>query len=121
MSTKTATKAAAAATKKVATAKTTGETDADCRSTASACRPESKLYGFITNDKYAVSIDTEGTTDFCLVSFFVCGVLPEMGGHVATLLDDGHTIRCSRPINGFLFLMEHLRSVMGADYSDTQV
>jgi hypothetical protein len=43
MSTKTATKAAAAATKKVATAKTTGETKADYRSTASACRPESKL------------------------------------------------------------------------------
>jgi hypothetical protein len=55
------------------------------------------------------------------VSFFVCSVLPEMGGYVATLSDDGHTIRWSRPVIGFLFSMEHLKSVMGADYSDTHV
>ena len=39
MSTKTATKAATAATKKAAAAKTTGETKAKYRSTASACPP----------------------------------------------------------------------------------
>ena len=121
MNTKTATKAAAAGTKKAAAAKMTYETEADYRSTASACRPVSKLYGFGTNDKYAVSFDTEGTTDFCLVSFFVSGVLPETGGYVATLSDDGYTIRWSRPVDGFLFSMEHLKSVMGADYSDTHV
>jgi len=108
-------------TKKAATAKTTGETEVDYRLSASACRPVSKLYGFGTNDKYAVSFDTEGTTDFCLVSFFVSGVLPETGGFVATLSDDGYTIRWSRPVDGFLFSMEHLKSVMGADYSDTHV
>ena len=43
MSTKTTTKAAAAKTKKAAAAKTTGETEADYRSTASSCRPVSKL------------------------------------------------------------------------------
>jgi hypothetical protein len=121
MNTKTATKAATAATKKAAAANTTGETEADYRSTASACRLVSKLYGFGTNNKYAVSFDTEGTTDFCLVSFFVCGVLPKTGGYVLTLSDDVHTIRCSRPVDGFLFSMEHLKSVMGADYSDTHI
>lgn len=121
MNTKIATKAGAVATKKAAASKTTGETEADYRSTASACRPVSKLYGFGTNDKYAVSFDTEGTTDFCLVSFFVCGVLPETGGYVVTLSDDGHTIKWSRPVDGFLYSMEHLKSVMGADYSDTHV
>jgi hypothetical protein len=121
MSTKTATKVAAAATKKAAAAKTTGETEADYRSTASACHPVSKLYGCGINNKYAVLIDSEGTTDFCLVWFFVCGVLPETGGYVVTLLDDGHTIRWSRPVDGFLFSMEHLKSVMGEDYSDTHV
>ena len=90
MSTKTTTKAAAAGTKKATTAKTTGKTEADYRSTASACRPVSKLYGFGTNDKYAVLFEMEGTMDFCLVSFFVCGVLPEMGGYIATLSDDGN-------------------------------
>ncbi len=116
-----ATKAAAAGPKKAAAAKTTGETEADNRSTASACRPVSKLYGFGTSDKYAVSFDTEGTTDFCLVSFFVCGVLPETGGYVVTLSNDGHTIRWSHPVDGFLYSMEHLKSVMQADCSDTHV
>ena len=81
----------------------------------------SKLYGFGTSDKYAVSFDTEGTTDFCLVSFFVCGVLPETGGYVVTLSNDGHTIRWSHPVDGFLYSMEHLKSVMQADCSDTHV
>jgi hypothetical protein len=121
MNTKTATKAAAAETKKAAAAKTTGVTEADYRSTASACRPVSKLYGFGTNDKYTVSFHTEGTTDFCLVSFFVSGVLPETGGYVVTLSDDGYTIRWSSPVNGFLYSMEHLKTAMGADYLDTHV
>ena len=120
MSMMTATKVASAATKKAAAAKTTGESIANYRSTASACRPVSKLYGFGTNDKYAMSFDTEGTTDFCLVCFFVYGVLPKTGG-IAMLSNDGHTIRWSHPIDGFLFLMEHLKSVMGADYSDGHV
>jgi len=119
MNSKTAIKAAAAGPKKAAGAKTTGETED--RSMALACRPVSKLYGFGTNDKYAVSFDTEGTTDFCLVSFFVCGVLPETGGYAVTLSDDGHTIRWSRPVDSFLFSMEHLKCVMGAEYSDTHV
>ena len=49
------------------------------------------------------------------------GVLPETGGYVTTLSDDSHTIRWSRPVDGFLFSMEHLKSVMGAVYSDTHV
>jgi hypothetical protein len=106
ISTKTATKAAAAETKKAATTKTTNATKADYRLLASARCPVSKLYGISTNDKYTVSLDTKGTMDFCLVSFFVCGVLPETRGYVATLSDDGHTIKWSRPADGFLFLME---------------
>ena len=97
--------------------KTTGEDEADLL----VSRPVSKLYGFGTNDKYAVSFDTEGTTDYCLVSFFVSGVLPATGGYVATLSDDGYTIRWSRPVDAFLFSMEHLRSIMGRKYSDTHV
>jgi hypothetical protein len=56
-----------------------------------------------------------------LCPFFVCGVLPETGGYVVTLLDNSHTIRWSRPVDSFLFSMEHLKSVMGADYLDTHV
>ena len=81
----------------------------------------SKLYGFGTDNKYAVSLDTEGMTDYCLVSFFVSGVLPATGGYVATLSDDGYTIRWSRPVDAFLFSMEHLRSIMGRKYSDSHV
>ncbi len=84
-------------------------------------RPVSKLYGFGTNDKYALSFDTEGTTDYCLLSFFVNGVLPATGGYVTTLSNDGYTIRWSRPINAFLFLMEHLCSIMGRAYSDYHI
>ena len=114
MSTKTATKAAEAAMKKTATAKTTGKTEADYRTTVSACRQVSKLYNFGTEDKYAMLFDTEGMTDLCLVSFFMCGVLLETGGYIATLSDDSHTIRWSRPVDGFLFSMETLKFVMAA-------
>ena len=74
------------------------------------------LVGFKTTGE-----DTEGTTDYCLVSFFVNGVLPAMGGYAATLSDDGYTIRWSRPVDAFLFSMEHLRSIMGRAYSDSNV
>jgi hypothetical protein len=97
--------------------KMTGEDEADL---VVSC-PVSKLYGFGTNDKYAISFDMEGTTDYCLVSFFVSGLLPAMGGYAATLSNDGYTIRWSRPVDGFLFSMEHLCSIMGMKYSDSHV
>jgi len=118
MSAKTTKKGAAAnTTKPLVGLKTTGEDEADLVFS----RPVSKLYGFDTDDKYAVSFDTEGTTDYCLVSFFVNGVLPATGGYAATLSDDGYTIRWSRPVDAFLFSMEHLRSIMGRAYSDSHV
>jgi hypothetical protein len=119
MSTKTTMKKGAAATTKKPTGgmKTTGEDEADLIDS----RPVSKRYGFGTNDKYAVSFDTEGTTDYCLLSFFVSGVLPATGGYVATMSDDGYTIRWSRPVDSFLLSMEHLCSIMGRKYSDSHV
>ena len=118
MSVKTMKKGAAAnTTKPLVGLKTTGEDEADLVFS----RPVSELYGFDTDDKYAVSFDTEGTTDYCLVSFFVNGVLPSTGGYAAMLSDDGYTIRWSRPIDAFLFSMEHLRSIMGRAYSDSHV
>ncbi len=119
MSNKTTTKKGAAAntTKPLVGLRTTGEDEADLVFS----RPVSKLYGFDTDDKYAVSFDTEGTTNYCLVSFFVNGVLPARGGYATTLSDDGYTIRWSRPVDAFLFLMEHLCSIMGRAYSDSHV
>ena len=43
-------------------------------------RPVLKLYGFSTNVKYVVSFDTEGTMDFCIVSFFVSVYSLRWGG-----------------------------------------
>ena len=37
------------------------------------------------------------------------------------LSDDGYTIRWSRPVDAFLFSMEHLRSIMGRAYLDSHV
>ena len=37
------------------------------------------------------------------------------------LSDDGYTIRWSRPVDAFLFSMEHLCSIMGRAYSDSHV
>ncbi len=69
MSKTTTKKGAAATTKKPPVGmKTTGDDEADLV----VSRPVSKLYGFGTDNKYAVSLDTEGMTDYCLVSFFVC-------------------------------------------------
>ncbi len=118
MSKTTAKKGAAVYTKKPTMGmKTPGEDEADLI----VSRPVSKLYGFNTDDKYAVSFDTEGTTDYCLVSFFISGVLPATGGYVATLSENGYTIRWSRPVDSFLLSMEHLRSIMGRKYSDSHV
>ena len=118
MSAKTTKKGAAAnTTKPLVGFKTTGEDEADLVFS----RPVSKLYGFDTDNKYAVYFDMEGTTNYCLVSFFVNGVLPATGGYAATLSDDGYTIRWSRPVDAFLFSMEHLRSIMGRAYSDSHV
>ena len=80
-----------------------------------------KLYGFGTDDKYTVSFDMEGTMDYCLVSLYINDMLPERGGFVVTLSEDGYTIRWSHPVDGFLFTMEHLRSIMGAKYSDSHI
>jgi hypothetical protein len=118
MSTKTKKKGAAANTKKPPVGmKTAGEDKADLV----VSRPVSKLYGFGTIDKYAVSFDTEGTTDYCLVSFFVSGILPATGGYVATLSNDGYTIRWSCPVDSFLLSMEHLCSIMERKYLDSHV
>jgi len=63
MSAKTTKKGTTAnTTKPLVGLKTTGEDEADLVFS----RPVSKLYGFDTDDKYAVSFDTEGTTDYCL-------------------------------------------------------
>jgi hypothetical protein len=37
------------------------------------------------------------------------------------LSEDGHTIRWSRPIDSFLFTMEHLCSNMGSKYLESNV
>jgi hypothetical protein len=97
--------------------KTTSEDEADL---VVSC-PVLKLYGFGTDDKYAMSFNTEGTMDYCLVSFFVSGILPAMGRYATMLSDDGYTIRWNRPINGFLFSMEHHCSIMRRKYSDSHV
>ena len=73
MSAKPAAKAAAAtaaATKcKAATSKPmTGKTEGDF---LLLTRTVSKLYGFGTKDVYAVLFDSEGTTDYCVVSLYL--------------------------------------------------
>ena len=79
-----------------------------------------RLYGFGTEDIFAVSYDTQGTTDYCLVSFYLSGVMPEDGFSVS-LSSDGYTISMSHPVDAFLFSMEHLCSIMGMKYSDSHV
>ncbi len=80
-----------------------------------------KLYGFGTDDKYTVSFDMEGTTDYCLISFYINGKLPKRGGYITTLSQVDFISRWSCPIDGFLFTMEHLRSIMGAEFLDSHV
>ena len=115
--------AAAAALKKAAAAaskKTTGESEADYPPSAPV-RVVSKTYGLSTYDKYAVSEYAEGSSDFYEIEFFVNGVLPEVGGYLATLLEDGYTLKWSRPIEELLFTMGHLKSIMGENYSPSHV
>jgi hypothetical protein len=122
MSAKPAAKAAAAATAatkcKAATSKPkTGETEGNF---LSSTRTVSKLYGFGTEDVYTVLFDLEGTMDYCVVSLYLTGIAPE-GGFNALLSSDGFTISWSRPVDAFLFLMQHLKKIMGEKYSDTHI
>ena len=119
MSAKPAAAAAATAAKgKIAAGKkTTGETEVDYL--PPACKVP-KLYGFGTEHVFAVSYDTERATDYCLVSFYLSGVMPE-DGFSASLSPDGYTISMSCPVDAFLFSMEHLCSIMGMKYSDSHV
>ncbi len=80
-------KAAAAASKK-----TTGKSEADYPPSAPV-RVVSKTYGLSTYDKYAVSEYAEGSSDFYEIEFYVNGVLPEVGGYLATLSEDGYTLK----------------------------
>jgi hypothetical protein len=59
--------AAATVTKKTATAKRTGKTEANYLMRVASIHPVSKNYSLRTNNKFAVSYDTKGTTDFVLV------------------------------------------------------
>jgi hypothetical protein len=120
---KTKTLAAAAVRKKAAAgSKTTGETESDYPP-AAPVRVVSKTYGLLTYDKYAVSeyAEAEGSSDFYEIEFYVNGVLPEVGRYLATLSEDGYTLKWSRPIEEFLFTMGHLKSIMGENYSPSHV
>jgi hypothetical protein len=121
--TKMAAAAAAAAknAKKTDNTKTTSKSESDYLSTAPSVCPVSKSYGLGTNNKFAISYDTKGTTNFILISFYVNGALPEKGGYLATLLEDNYTVRWSHPIDSYLFTMEHLHSIMGSKYSESNV
>ena len=111
--------AAAAALKKAAAAaskKTTVESKADYPPSAPV-RVVLKTYGLLTYDKYAVSEYAEGSSDFYEIEFYVNGVLPKVGRYLATLSEDGYTLKWSHPIEELLFTMGHLKSIMGENYS----
>jgi hypothetical protein len=74
----------------------------------------SKIYGLRTNNKFAMSFNTKGSTNFFLVQFYVNSTLPKKGRYLALLLQDSHTIRWSCPVDLFLFTIEHLCSIMGS-------
>ena len=119
--TKTPATAAAALKKAAAGSKTTGETESDFPPSAPA-RVASKTYGLLTYDKYAVSEYAEGSSDYYEIEFYVNGVLSEeVGGYIATLLEDGYTLKWSRPIKELLFIMGHLKSIMSENYSPSHV
>ena len=80
----------------------------------------SKLYGFGTEDVFAVSYNTQGMTDYCLISFYLSGIMPEDGFN-ASLSPDGYTISWSCPVDAFLFSMKHLRKIMGEQYSENHI
>ncbi len=122
MSAKPAAKAFAAATaatkcKAAAGKPMTGETEGNF---LPSTRTVSKLHGFGTKDVYAVLFDSEGTTDYCIVSLYLTGIVPE-GGSNALLSLDGFMILWSRPVDAFLFSQQHLKKIMGEKYSDTHI
>ena len=109
----------AGAAKKQAGGKTTGLTAADLTTKK---KQVSKLFFLGTADKYTICTDVVGTTEFKIITFALSGVLPSEGGFLCTLDEDGHTVKWSRPIDAFLFTMEHLRGVMGeGDFSESHV
>ena len=117
MSSNTAAKASAAAqAKKKTTAgsKTTGETAADYTTAPPANKP-TKLYYLDSGDKYSVCYDLKGTTEYVIFTFYLNGMLPPKGGYQCILAENGHTIRWSRPVDSFLFSMDHLKGIMGND------
>ena len=123
MSSNTAAKAPAAArAKKKTTAgsKTTGETAANYTTAPPANKP-TKLYYLDSGDKYFVCYDLKGTTEYVIFTFYLNGMLPPKGGYQCTLSKDGHTISWSRPVDSFLFSMDHLKGIMGDDYSESNV
>ena len=117
------TPAAAAALKKATAAtskKTTGKSEVDYPPSAPV-RVVSKTYGLLMYDKYAVSEYAEGSSDFYEIEFYVNGVLPKVGRYLATLSEDGYTLKWSHPIEELLFTMGHLKFIMGEDYSPSHV
>ncbi len=119
--TPTATAVTATAKKKIAGPNTSGKTNADYSATTPAVRVISKVYGLATHNKYAISYFAKGSTHFAEIEFFVNSVIPEVGGYLATLSDDGFTKKWSRPIEERLFTMGHFKSIMGEDYSPSHV
>ena len=108
----------AGAAKKPAGGKTTGLTAADVTPTR---KSPSKLYYLGPGDKFSICSDMVGTTEFKIITFCLNGVLPSEGGFQCTLDDDGHTVKWSRPVDAFLFTMNHLRGIMGGAYSESNV
>jgi hypothetical protein len=110
--------AAAKPAKKPPGGKTTGLTAADVTPTR---KSPSKLYYLGPGDKYSICSDVVGTTEYKIITFKLNGVLPSEGGFQCTLDDDGHTVKWSRPVDSFLFTMNHLRGIMGGAYSESNV
>jgi len=105
---KTPATAAAAAKKAAAGSKTSGETDLDYAKEESI-RMVSKTYGLETYDKHVVTEYADGANDYYVIQFYVTGAVWD-GGYLATLSEDGYTLKWSRPIEGLLFRMEHLNA-----------
>jgi len=106
--------------KAAAGSKTTGETELD-HLPAAPIRVVLKTYGLSTYGKYAVSEYAEGSLDCYNIEFYVNGVLPEVGGYFVMLMEDGYTLKWSRPIEEFLFTMGHLKSIMGENYFPSHI
>jgi len=105
---KTPTATTAAAKKAAAGSNPSGETDLDY-SKEEPIRVVSKTYGLDTYDKH-----------YYVIQFYVTGAVWD-GGYLAMLSEDGYTLKWSRPIEGLLFRIEHLKSIMGNDYSPSHV